>query len=151
METDEFEARRALDAVEAAKALNAERLRRPKRYWIMLGSFLSIFALLPYFSGWPPLLQFAAPLIAVVVIAVVAARKQPTAVRKIRLSGRMSAQLIGFAVVAGILAGASRAVYSEQGWWWVPMVAAIVMFALVTTVGPLMDRSWARQVSRVRE
>ncbi|MDA3147170.1 hypothetical protein JSO19_07235 [Leucobacter sp. UCMA 4100] len=149
MENDADDAREALDVVEEAQKLNAERLQRPRRYWVMLGLFLSVLALLPYTSSWPVVFQLVVPLAAVVVIAVVVAWKQPTAVRKIKLSGRMVAQLLGFALLAGIIGGLSRAVYAEQGWWWVPMVAAIIMFTIVTTLAPLMDRSWARQVSHI--
>ena len=149
MENDAAGARAALDAVEATKKLNAERLRRPRRYWIMFGSFLSVFALLPYTSNWPALFQFVIPPVLLILIGVVAAWKQPTAARKIRLSGRMVIQLIGFAILAGVVGGVSRAVYTAQGWWWAPLVAAVVMFTVITTVGPLMDRSWTRQISRI--
>ncbi|MGI5187135.1 hypothetical protein ACQEVI_03205 [Promicromonospora sp. CA-289599] len=151
METDAAGARAALDAVEATKKLNAERLRRPKRYWIMFGLFLAVFALLPYTTNWPALFQLAVPPVLLILIAVVAAWKQPTAVRKIKLSGRMTIQLVGFAILAGVVVGLSRAVYTEQGWWWVPLMAAVVAFTLVTTMGPLIDRSWARQVSRIEK
>lgn len=151
MESDTAGARTALDAVEATKKLNAERLRRPKRYWVMFGSFVAVFALLPYTTDWPGLFQFAIPPLLLILIVVVAGWKQPTAVRKIKLSGRMAIQLVGFAILAGVLGGVSRAAYAEQGWWWVPLVAAIVMFTLVTTVGPLMDRSWTRQISGIEK
>ena len=149
MENDAADARRALEVVEATKQVNAERLRRPRRYWVMVGLMLSVFALRPYLSAWPGLLQYIVPVLAVLAIAAVAAWKQPTAVRKIRLSARMAWQLAGFAVLAGILGGVSHAVYAEQGWWWVPAVAALVMFLIVVTIGPMMDRSWARQVSGI--
>jgi len=149
MENDAAEARRALEVVEATKHVNAERLRRPRRYWVMVGLMLSVFALRPYFSTWPELLQYIVPILAILAIAGVAAWKQPTAVRKIKLSARMAWQLVGFAVLAGILGGVSHAVYVEQGWWWVPAVAALALFLIVVMLGPKMDRSWARQVSRV--
>lgn len=149
MESDAVGAREALEVVEETKSLNAERLRRPRRYWLMFGAFLSVFALMPYTLSWPALFQFVVPPVVLIVIAVVAAWKQPTAVRKIKLSGRMVLQIIGFALLAGVVGGVSRAVYAEQGWWWVPLLAAILLFTVVTTLGPLMDRSWARQVSHV--
>jgi hypothetical protein len=137
--------------VAAARELNVQRLQRPKRYWIMLGLFLSIFALMPYLTGLPALVQFVAPVVLMLVIALVAAWKQPTVVRKIKISGRMSLQLIGFAILAGVVAGVSRGIYAEQGWWWVPLLAALILFVIVTTFGTLMDCSWARQVSSVRK
>lgn len=149
MENNAASAREALDAVQEAKNLNAQRLRRPRRYWIMLGAMLAVFALMPYMTGWPAVLQFLVPPALAIVIGLIAAWKQPTAVRKIRLSARMVLQLIGFALVAGIIVGLSRALYSEHGWWWLPLVAAIVMFGLVVGIGARMDRSWARQVSHV--
>jgi len=151
MENNATPASEALHAVQQARELNAQRLRRPRRYWIMLGGFVSVFALMPYMSEWPVLLQFLAPPVLIIVIAVIAAWKQPTAVRKIRLSGRMALQLIGFAIAAGIIGGLSRALYTEHGWWWLPLSAAVVLFGLVAGIGPLMDRSWARQVSHVED
>ncbi|MGM7670333.1 hypothetical protein [Microbacterium sp. A93] len=149
MENNAPSTREALDAVHEAREINAQRLRRPRRYWIMFGGILAVFALTPYTTGWPPLVQYLAPAALIIIIGVTAAWKQPTAVRKIRLSGRMVLQLIGFAVVAGVIVGISRALYSEHGWWWLPLIAAIVLFGFVAGIGPRMDRSWARQVSRV--
>ena len=146
MENDAPTVRESLDALADAREANVERLRRPKRYWVMLGLFLSVFALMPYLTGLPMLVQYCAPVVAMLVIALVAARKQPTAVRKIKPTGRMVMQIIGFALLAGIVVGVSRAVYAEQGWWWVPAVAAVILFVIVVTLGPLMDRSWAGQV-----
>jgi len=147
MENNDPAVDEALEAVERARALNAKRLQRPKRYWAMLGLLLSVFVLIPYLSGLPVVLQFVSPLLLVLVIALIAAWKQPTAVRKIRLTGRMVFQLAGFAILAGVIAGVSRGVYAEHGWWWVPLCAASLLFVIVVTLGPLMDRSWARQVS----
>ncbi|WP_154794607.1 hypothetical protein [Occultella kanbiaonis] len=151
MESDAAAAREALDAVNTTRELNAERLRRPSRYWIMIGLMLSVFALLPYAAGWPPLLQILVPPVLIALIAVALGRKQPTAVRRLRLSGRMGLQLLGFAILAGVVVAVSRAVHLEQGWWWAPLVAAVLLFAFVATVGPRMDRSWARRASRNEE
>ncbi|WP_163542079.1 hypothetical protein [Occultella kanbiaonis] len=151
MESDAAAAREALDAVNATRELNAERLRRPSRYWIMLGLMLAVFGLLPYAADWPPLLQYSAAPALMILIAVVAAWKQPTAVRRLRLSGRMGLQLLGFAILAGVVVAVSRAVHLEQGWWWAPLVAAVLLFVFVATVGPRMDRSWARRASRNEE
>ncbi len=147
MENDDPTAREALDAVAEARAVNVHRLQRPKRYWIMLGLFMSVFALIPYLTALPVLVQYVAPVAVLLAIALVAAWKQPTAVRKIKLSARMLIQLAGFAVLAGIVGGVSRGVHATKGWWWVPLVAAAVLFTIVATLGPVMDRSWARQVS----
>ncbi|CAM3476772.1 hypothetical protein OCAE111667_11815 [Occultella aeris] len=151
MESDAAATREALDAVSATRELNAERLRRPKRYWIMLGLMLSVFALLPYTAGWPPLLQILVPPALIALIAVALGRKQPTAVRKLRMSGRMVLQLLGFAILAGVAVAISRGVYLEQGWWWAPLVAAALLFAFVATAGPRLDRSWARRASHGEE
>jgi hypothetical protein len=147
MEKDDPTLDEAIDAMAEVREVNVERLQRPKRYWVMLGLFLSVFALIPYLAGLPPLVQFVAPMVLVLVIALVAAWKQPTAIRKIKLSGRMGFQLAGFAILAGVVGGVGRGVYAAQGWWWVPLLAAVVLFTTVATLGPMMDRSWARQVS----
>lgn len=138
----------SLAALEATRDLNAERLQRPKRYWTMLACMLSLYALMPYTRSWPAWLQYAAPLAAVFVIFAVSAWKQPSAVRKIRLSGAMTLQLIGFALSGGIIVGLSGALYAEHGWWWLPAAAAVLVFALVSAGGRAMDRSWARRASR---
>ncbi|MGO1181917.1 MAG: hypothetical protein ACTHZ5_08690 [Micrococcaceae bacterium] len=151
MENHDPTADEALHAVAEVREVNAERLRRPKRYWVMLGLILAVFALIPYLTGLPVLVQFLAPVALVLVIALVAAWNQPTAVRKIKLSGRMGLQLAGFAILAGIVGGVSRGLYAEQGWWWVPLLAAVLLFTIVATLGPLMDRSWARHVSDVEK
>ena len=149
MESDADAARDALDVVAAAQALNAQRLRRPPRYWLMLGLFAAVFGLLPYTTGWPPLAQFLVPPALVLIIASVAAWRQPTAVRKIKLTGTMWLPLLGFALAAGVLGALSRALYAEHALWWVPLSAGVLMFVLVVTVGPAIDRSWARRVSHV--
>lgn len=149
MENNAATAREALDAVQEAREVNAQRLRRPRRYWIMFGAILAVFALMPYASSWPPVLQYSIPPALIIAVGIVAAWKQPTAVRKIRLSGRMALRLIAYAVTAGVLVGISGALYSEHGWWWLPACTAVVVFAFVAGVGPLMDRAWARRVSRL--
>lgn len=150
MENDNPGPVEALDAVAQVRELNARRLQRPKRYWIMLGLFLSVFALLPYLTGLPALVQFVAPVVLMLSIALIASWKQPTAVRKIKLSGRMTLQLVGLALLTGIVAGVSRGVYADQGWWWVPLLSAVILVVIVTTLGVLMDHSWARQASSTR-
>lgn len=138
----------SLTALEATRQLNAKRLQRPKRYWTMLGLMLAVFALMPYMRNWPPILQYITPVILLLGIAAFAAWKQPTAVRKIRLSGGMKLTLIGFALLGGILGGLSNALYAEHGWWWLPATAAVTLFIFVRFGGSAMDRSWARRASR---
>lgn len=147
MESDPHPAA-ALAAVEAARKLNAERLRRPKRYWTMLGLMLAVFALMPYLSELPPLLQYSFPLLALLGILIFSAWRQPPAARKVRLSGSMALTLIAFALGAGIIGGLSRALYETQGWLWVPASAALLLFVFVTFGGRALDRSWARRASR---
>lgn len=147
MESHDPTAQEALEAVAEARQANVERLQRPKRYWVMLGLLLTVFTLTPYLSGLPPLVHYVAPVALVLLIALIASAKQPTAVRKIRLSGRIALQLAGFGILAGVIGGVSRGIYEEHSWWWVPLVAAVVLFLVVAIFGPLMDRSWARQVS----
>lgn len=112
----------------------------------MLGLFLSVFALLPYLTGLPVVVQFVAPVLLLLLIVLVAAWKQPTAVRKIKPSGRMVLQIAGFAALVGGVAGVSRGAYAAQGWSWAPLAAAVILFGVVVTLGPLMDRSWDRRV-----
>ncbi|WDH80062.1 hypothetical protein PTQ19_06405 [Microbacterium esteraromaticum] len=145
MESDGSTPAEGLGAASATQEANARDLPRPKRYWVMLGLFLSVFALLPYMTGLPVVVQFVAPVLLVLLIVLVAAWKQPTAVRQIKPSGRMVLQIAGFAALVGVVAGVSRGAYAAQGWWWAPLAAAVILFGVVVTLGPLMDRSWARQ------
>lgn len=150
MESDGSTPAEGLGAASATQEANARNLPRPKRYWVMLGLFLSVFALLPYMIGLPVLVQFVAPVLLVLLIALVAAWKQPTAVRKIKPSGRMVLQIAGFAALVGVVAGVSRGAYAAQGWWWAPLAAAVILFGVVVTLGPRMDRAWARQARTAR-
>ncbi|GAA1318570.1 hypothetical protein ACFSWE_07180 [Leucobacter albus] len=138
----------AMATLAEAEQQNIARLQRPARYWPTLGLMLAVFALLPYTRSWPMLLQYLIPPATVIAIGAVAAWKQPSAVRKLRLSGSMTLGLIGFAAAAGVLGGLSTALYAEHGWWWLPAVAAAALFALVTFGGRALDRFWARRASR---
>lgn len=149
MESEHPAASEALDAVARTRELNAERLRRPRRYWTMLGGFMTVFALQPYTFGWPAVWQFVIPPLVVIAIAIIAAWKQPTAVRRIRLSGRMSLQLAGFVVPVVVIVSIGRALYTAERIWWAPLAAAVLVFAAVVVLGRAMDRSWERQVSGV--
>lgn len=151
MESQRSEVQASLDALAATSAQNVERLQRPRRYWMGLASMMMIFPLLPYAEYLPPLVAFILAPVLVFTIALIARRNQPTAVRKIRLSGAMWVQLLGFALTVGIVGGLSRALYSVQGWLWFPAIAALVVFALVAITGPALDRYWARRVSRLGE
>lgn len=138
----------ALAALDDARATNTRRLRRPPRYWLMLAAFLSVFALMPYLSPLPALVQFLAPPVLMILIAIFAMRRQPTAVRKIRLSGVMALQLVGLAVLGGAVVGVTRALYAQSGWAWAPAAGALLILAVIPVLGRWMDRSWAERASR---
>lgn len=139
----------SLRAAEEAARLNGARLVRPRGYWVLLGALLSLFALLPYAVGWPVVVQFLIPPALLIAIAVVALRRQPSAVRKLRLSGPMALQLLGFALAAAALAAAGRALFEGPGWWWAPLAAAALVLGAAVTIGPAIDRAWARRASRL--
>lgn len=147
MEKHDPDAHEALDAVHATRKLNAQRLRRPRRYWIMMGALLSVFALLPYTLEWPSPMNFLGPPALMILIGGIAAWRQPSAVRKIRFSGFMALSLSGFALGAGVIVIISRYAYSEPGMWWAPAAGALLVFVFTITVGQWMDRSWSRRVS----
>ncbi len=149
MESEAAAARDALDAVAETRALNAERLRRSPRYWPMCGVLLAVYGLLPYTRGWPPLLWFLVPPALSVVVVSVAAWRQPTAVRKIKLTGTMWLPFLGFVLAGAALEALDIALYVTHGWWWVPPSAAVLLFVLVVVAGPVIDRSWARRVGGV--
>lgn len=95
----------------------------------------------------PPLAATLLPLGLIVGIGVLASWKQPTAVRKIRLRGKMWLPYIGGVLLLGLIGGLNAALYSDEGRWWLPPLTAVVLFALVWIGGRAMDRYWAREVS----
>ena len=137
----------ALRALNDVREANVASLQRPRRYWIMVGPFLAVYALIPLTSSWPAVVTFLLVPAMLVVIVVFAAWKQPTAVRNIKLTGTMWLPLLGFAVLAGTLGGLNTALYNEHGWWWLPPLVAALLFIVATVGGPLIDRCWARTVS----
>lgn len=141
-------ARRALQIVEQGGEVSAQRLRRPKRCWALAGLFVALLALLPYLET-VPVLYYAVVFIGPLSIAIIAARTKRGVLGRIKVSGWMVLQLLIFALIAGGLGGASHWVYIQQGWWWVPLVAAILLFTFTFFAGMLLDRLWARRVSRV--
>lgn len=149
MERQQREAREALDVVAQTREVNAERLRRPRWYWFMVGGFLAVFGLLPLTADWPPLVRFVLPPALMIVIAVFAAWRQPTAVRKLELRGRMWLPLLGSALAAALVQGLNMALFASHGWWWLPPLTALVLFTGTILAGPAIDRSWARTVSSV--
>ncbi|MGO2004026.1 MULTISPECIES: hypothetical protein [Micrococcaceae] len=137
------EARESLEALDAVGDLNAERLHRPRRYWPMVGALLAVLALVPLATDLlPPLVVFLLMPGMIVVIFSVAARKQPPAVRHIRLQGSMWLPYLGGVLVIGVVGGLNAALYDLHGWWWSPVIAAVGMFLFCAVGGPALDRCW---------
>ncbi|PZR53075.1 hypothetical protein DNL40_08680 [Xylanimonas oleitrophica] len=143
-----MDARAALAVVERTRTVNAQRLQRPRRYWLIAGALLAVHGLIPLTSGWP-LVASLAPLALLVTIVTFAARRQPSAVRKMRLRGHMWLPLLGLALAAGVLQAVSTVLYGTYGLWWTPVVAAAMLFGGTLLAGPAIDRHWAREVSGV--
>ncbi len=134
----------SLEALDAVGELNAERLQRPRRYWPMIGAMFAIFALMPLAADLlPPLAAILVVPGLIVLIAVVAGRKQPSAVRHIRLRGAMWLPYIGGVLAMGLIGGLNSALYDTRGWWWTPLITAVVMFFICAVGGPALDRYWA--------
>jgi len=147
METDSASARAALDAVRETQRVNAERLRRPKGYWVFFGLMLATLPLVRYLTFLPEVLRYTLPAVIAVGIALIASRTQPTAVRNIRMSVASWLQLIGFAVIVGIIGGAAGVLHAEEGWWWAPLAGAVLLFGSAVVVGPMLDRAWTRRAT----
>ncbi len=138
------EAGESLEALDAVGELNAERLQRPRRYWPMVGALLAVLALVPLATDLlPPLAVFLLMPGMIVVIFIVAARKQPPAVRHIRLQGSMWLPYIGGVLVMGLIGGLNSVLYDTRGWWWIPLITAVVMFFICAVGGQALDRYWA--------
>lgn len=140
-----------LRALDAARKVNVKRLQRPRGYWIITGLFLAVFALIPLTTNWPPLVRFIAAPALLTVTVLFAAWKQPSAVRKIKLTRNMWLPLVGIAVLAAGVGGLNAALFDQHRWWWLPPLVAVLLFTVTVVGGPLIDRNWARAVSgRVR-
>lgn len=145
-------ARESLDAVDEVRNLNAERLQRPRRYWVMAGAALAVLGLIPLaVDVLPPLVAFVVPPILMLTIVVVASRKQPSAVRNVRLRGLMWLPFIGGVLCAGVVAIAGSVLYDSHGFWGIPVATAAVLFALCAVGGPALDAFWARQTRQRRD
>lgn len=156
METDPSRqnsgARESLDAVDAVRDLNAERLRRPRRYWVMVGAGLAVLGLTPLaVDVLPPLTAFVVPPLLMLVIVIVASRKQPSAVRHVRVRGAMWLPYIGGVVCAAAIATVGSVLYDSHGWWGIPVVAAVVLFVLCAVGGPALDAFWAHHTRQRRD
>jgi hypothetical protein len=149
VENQELDAQASLDALAATGAQNVRRLQRPRRYWVGVASLMTLFPLLPYAKYFTPLAVYLGVPAIILIIGIVARWRQPTAVRKIRLTGVMWLPVLGLAVLLGTVARLSNALFSTQGVLWLPAVTAAAVFTLVVLAGPAIDRSWARRVSRV--
>ena len=142
----------SLAAVEAVGELNAERLQRPRRYWAMVGALLAVLALVPLATNLlPPLAVFLLMPGMIMVVFIVAARKQPSAVRHIRLHGSMWLPFLGGVLVVGFSGGINSSLYDTHGWWWIPVIAAVVMFFICAIGGPALDRYWGGRARYQRD
>lgn len=150
METDGAEARGALAEVERIREANEQRLRRPGRYWMMVGGFFAVYALAPLiYDVVPEPYGYVLPVALVPVIAVAFLWRRPRDMRiRYTLDGGMLRLLIGFAVLCAVIVGTNTGLYGLFGWWWLPPLAAVVMFLVGFLGGRAMDRRWARTVSR---
>lgn len=145
METDPASARAALDAVHETQQVNAERLRRPRGYWVFFGLMLATLPLVRYLTFLPEVLRYTLPAVIAVGIALIASRTQPNAVRNIRLPVASWLQLVGFAVLIGIIGGAAGALHAAEDWWWAPLAGAALLFGAAVVGGPILDRAWTRR------
>ncbi len=146
------EAQESLKALESTRRLNVTRLQRPRRYWVMLASFMVIFMLIPLsVDVFPtPAAYFFAPGL-IILIGFLASWKQPKAARKIQVGGKMWLPYIGGAILLGLIGGLNGGLYSFPDRWWLPLLTAPLMFLLVLVGGQAMDRYWARTVSYPHE
>lgn len=149
MESDSLGPAESLKALEQTREQNVQRLRKPLRYWIMLGCMLGVFALVPLTREWPGWLQLTAPPVLILVMALIFAWRQPPARYRMQLRGRMLLPLLALIVVMGAVSGFGSALYIEHGHWWIPALGALLLFALVVIAGPSMERWWAKEKSSI--
>jgi len=141
------DAHESLEALAEVRLANASRLQRPRRYWIMVASILAILALIPLISRLPPPAAYAVAPALIVLVAVATGWKQSTVVRKVRVRGLMWLPFVICVSALAVGVGMSFAASTANGWWWLPIVTASVVFAAVLFGGPALDRYWAHRAS----
>lgn len=143
------EAQATLDEVVRVRSVNDERLRRPGRYWTMIGGFLAVFAMAPLiYDRVPEPYGYLLPPALIPLIAVACMGRAPSAKARYRLKDVKISQLIGLAVGCGVIVGISTGMYRAFDLWWVPVCSALLIFAIGAVGGRQLDRSWARAASR---
>ncbi|WP_417233813.1 hypothetical protein [Arthrobacter sp.] len=126
-----------------------DALRRPRRYWVMLGALLAVLGLIPLAGNLlPPVATFIAVPLLLMAIVITAAHQQPRAVRSLKLTGIMWVPYVGGVVLVAVLAGAGAALYSAHGGWAIPVATAAVLFTVCALGGRAMDDFWGRHVRK---
>lgn len=137
------------DSVGSVRGPNIDDVRRPRRYWAMLGAMLAVFGLIPLASDLlPPLAMFLIVPLLLMAIGITAARKLPRAVRSLKLIGIMWLPYIGGVLLIAVLAGLGAALYSARGGWEIPVVTAAMLFLVSVIGGPALDAFWARHAEQ---
>ncbi|MGC0141837.1 hypothetical protein [Pseudactinotalea sp. Z1732] len=143
------EAQATLDEVERVRSVNDERLRRPGRYWTMLGGFLAVFAIAPLIiDRVPDPYGYLLPPALIPLIAAVSMWGAPSAKPRYRLKDAKVSQLVVLVVACGVFVSINSGLYRAFELWWVPVCAAVLAFAVGAVGGRRLDRSWARAASR---
>ena len=133
------------ESVDSVRHPRNDELRRPRRYWVMLGALLAVFGLIPLASDLlPPVATFIVVPLLMMAIAITAAYKQPRAVRSLKLTGIMWLPYLGGVLLVAVLAATGSALYSAHGWWAIPVITATVLFLVSAIGGPALDAFWAR-------
>lgn len=140
------------DSVDSVRGPNNDDLRRPRRYWAMLGAMLAVFGLIPL-AGYllPPLAMFLMVPLLLLAIGITAARKQPRAVRSLKLIGIMWLPYVGGVLLIAVLAGLGAALYSARGGWGIPVATAAMLFLVSVIGGPALDAFWARHAKQTSD
>ncbi len=143
------EAQEALDEVQRVRKTNEQRLRKPGRYWIMVGGFLGVLALIPLSRDYltEPWTYLAPPAL-LIVIAAACMWGQPVAGRQYRMTRPMAVQLVRFLLILCVLTSVGPGLYGAFEHWWIPVLFAFAMFGTSAVLGSRMDRDWAKVVSR---
>lgn len=143
------EAQATLDEIERVRSVNDERLRRPGRYWTMVGAFLAVFAMAPLmYDRLQEPYGYLLPPVLIPMIAVACMWRAPSAKARYRLKDVKISQFVGLVVGCGVIVSISTGVYGAFDLWWVPVCSALLIFAIGATGGRRLDRSWARAASR---